>query len=342
IAEWLQETALEQLSRISKYLYVLVEDMKLLKGNVPLLTSVLNVIASTMRLSMKRKIYQPHFSLSLHGIHKLCRTIGGISRSIEVKLAMQLGIDVILMNGPLPVLSEMDKSMTATVVSWATSNIFWLCDEQRSVLKMPHEEPLKNECLLSKMLRWLVASIILGKISCISHEKCGDLTRDPNNFGSLESFLNYTYDEKVETVGSHSADEALAIIILYLQKHLKMNRDFLPSVVAALCLLLLDRSNKQVIRNFIGDYGQIEMLCSQIQCPAEANPAWRWHYYQPWKDPAMHRNEAEHLEEEQACQSLLVMFSNSFSAGLSGFPVLSLGDVEKSGLFQWERDSILK
>lgn len=56
----------------------------------------------------------------------------------------------------------------------------------------------------------------------------------------------------------------------------------------------------------------------------------------------MHRNEAEHLEEEQACQSLLVMFSNSFSAGLSGFPVLSLGDVEKSGLFQWERDSILK
>lgn len=107
IAEWLQETALEQLSRISKYLYVLVEDMKLLKGNVPLLTSVLNVIASTMRLSMKRKIYQPHFSLSLHGIHKLCRTIGGISRSIEVKLAMQLGIDVILMNGPLPVLSEM-------------------------------------------------------------------------------------------------------------------------------------------------------------------------------------------------------------------------------------------
>uniref|UniRef100_A0A0E0KVH8 Nucleolar pre-ribosomal-associated protein 1 N-terminal domain-containing protein n=1 Tax=Oryza punctata TaxID=4537 RepID=A0A0E0KVH8_ORYPU len=319
IAEWLQETALEQLSRISKYLYVLVEDMKLLKGNVPLLTSVLNVIASTMRLSMKRKIYQPHFSLSLHGIHKLCRTIGGNSRSIEVKLAMQLGIDVILMNGPLPVLSEMDKSMTTTVVSWATSNIFWLCDEQRSVLKMPHEEPLKNECLLSKMLRWLVASIILGKISCISHEKCGDLTRDASSFGSLQSFLNYTY-EKVETVGSHSADEALAIIILFLQKHLKMNRDFLPSVVAALCLLLLDRSTKQG--------------SNHVYSPRR--------YYQPWKDPAMHRNETERLEEEQACQSLLVIFSNGFSAGLSGFPVLSLGDVEKSGLFQWERDSMLK
>uniref|UniRef100_A0A0E0DIM3 Nucleolar pre-ribosomal-associated protein 1 N-terminal domain-containing protein n=1 Tax=Oryza meridionalis TaxID=40149 RepID=A0A0E0DIM3_9ORYZ len=371
IAEWLQETALEQLSRISKYLYVLVEDMKLLKGNVPLLTSVLNVIASTMRLSMKRKIYQPHFSLSLHGIHKLCRTIGGISRSIEVKLAMQLGIDVILMNGPLPVLSEMDKSMTATVVSWATSNIFWLCDEQRSVLKMPHEEPLKNECLLSKMLRWLVASIILGKISCISHEKCGDLTRDANNFGSLESFLNYTYDEKVETVGSHSADEALAIIILYLQKHLKMNRDFLPSVVAALCLLLLDRSTKlgltcARLANALHSYfynllkqlleTSLAIMDKSKCCAHRYNVRLKLilhgdgsnhvysprHYYQPWKDPAMHRNEAEHLEEEQACQSLLVIFSNSFSAGLSGFPVLSLGDVEKSGLFQWERDSMLK
>jgi nucleolar pre-ribosomal-associated protein 1 len=31
-----------------------------------------------------------------------------------------------------------------------------------------------------------------------------------------------------------------------------------------------------------------------------------------------------------------------FSAGLSDFPMLSLDDVEKSGLFRWERDSIVK
>uniref|UniRef100_A0A0D9W9S3 Nucleolar pre-ribosomal-associated protein 1 N-terminal domain-containing protein n=1 Tax=Leersia perrieri TaxID=77586 RepID=A0A0D9W9S3_9ORYZ len=181
IAEWLQETALEQLSRISKYLYVLVEDMKLLKGNAPLLTLVLNVIASAMRLSMKRKIYQPHFSLSLHGINKLCQTIGGNSRSIELKLAIELSIDVVLMNGPLPVVSEMDLTMF-------------------------------------------------------------------------------------------------------------------------------------ILR----------------------------HYYQPWRDPAIHRTETERLEQEQACQSLLIIFSNGFSAELSGFPMMSLSDVEKSGLYQWERDSMLK
>uniref|UniRef100_J3M1K9 Nucleolar pre-ribosomal-associated protein 1 N-terminal domain-containing protein n=1 Tax=Oryza brachyantha TaxID=4533 RepID=J3M1K9_ORYBR len=340
IAEWLQETALEQLSGISKYLYVIVKDMKLLKGNAPLLTLVLTVIASTMRLSMKRKIYQPHFSLSLHGIHKLCQTISGNSRSIELKLAMEICIDVILMNGPLPVVSEMDKSMTATVVSWATSNILWLCGQQRSVLKMSQGEALKNECLLSKMLRWLVASIILGRTSCISHESAG-LTRDADSFGSLQSFLNRMCG-KVENVGSHSANEALAIIILYLQKHLKMNQDFLPSAVAALGLLLLDRSTKQAFRNFVDNRGQIESLCSKIQCPAEVDPAWRWHYYQPWRDPSMHRTETERLEEEQACQSLLIIFSNSFNAGLSGFPVFSLGDVENSGLFQWERNYMPK
>jgi nucleolar pre-ribosomal-associated protein 1 len=50
----------------------------------------------------------------------------------------------------------------------------------------------------------------------------------------------------------------------------------------------------------------------------------------------------ERLEEEQACRSLLVLFSNAVSACLSEFPVLSLDDVEKSGLFQWERDCMIK
>lgn len=338
ITEWLQETALEQLSEISKYLYLLVQDDKSLRGNIPMLTSVLNVIASTMRLSMKRKIYQPHFTLCLHGIFKLCQAIDGNSRSIDLKLTMELGIDVVLMNGPLPILSERDKSRTAMVVSWATSNIFWFCNK-KSVLEMSCEELLRNECLLSKILRWLVASIILGRISCISPEKRGNLSMSTNSPGTLQSFLNCTY-ERVEMVDSHIANETLAIIILYLQDHVKKNSDTLPSVVTALCLLLLDRSSKQ---DLVDSRGQIEMLCAKIHCPAESNPAWRWHYYQPWRDPALQHTATERMEVEQACRSLLIIFSNAFSAGLPpGIPVLSLGDVEKSGLFQWERDSMVK
>lgn len=56
----------------------------------------------------------------------------------------------------------------------------------------------------------------------------------------------------------------------------------------------------------------------------------------------MQRTEMERLEEEQACRSLLVLFSNALSSCRSEFPVLSLDDLEKSGLFQWERDSMIK
>lgn len=339
ITEWLQETALEQLSEISKYLYLLVEDGKLLKGDITMLSSILNVIASTMRLSMKRKIYQPHFTLSIHGIFKLCQAIDGNSRSIKLKLSMELGTDVILMNGPLPIRSETDKSRTVMVVSWVTSNIFWLC-KQKSAVEMSCEEPLNNECLLSKILRWLVASVILGRISCIPPEKRGGLATSTNSPGTLQSFLNYS-SETVEMVDSHVANEALAAIILYLQGHVKKKSDTLPSVVTALCLLLLDRCSERAL---VGSSGQIEMLCSKIHCPAESNPAWRWRYYQPWRDPALQHTAAERMEVEQSCRSLLIMFSNALSAaGLpAGIPVLSVGDVEKSGLLQWERDSLVE
>jgi nucleolar pre-ribosomal-associated protein 1 len=122
------------------------------------------------------------------------------------------------------------------VVSWVTSNIFWFSNK-KTVLEMPWEEPIKNECLLSKILRWLVASVILGRISCISPE-------NSNCPGTLQTFLNRTY-ERVEMVDSHVANERLAVIILYLQDRVKRNSDTLPSVVTALCLLLLDRCSKQ-------------------------------------------------------------------------------------------------
>ncbi|TVU16117.1 hypothetical protein EJB05_39668 [Eragrostis curvula] len=341
ITDWLQETALEQLSAISSYLYVLVKDAKLLTGNVPLLTSVLRVITSTMRLSMKRKIYQPHFTLSLHGIFSMCQAIGGCSRSTELKLAIELGIDAILMNGPLPILSEMDKSRISMVVSRAILNIFWLHSNQSSVSEMSCEEPVRNESPLSKTLRWLVASVILGRISSISHEKSGDLGQSTNSLVTLRCLLDDAY-VNVEMVDKRSANDTLAIIILYLQNHAQNSSDSLPSVVMALCLLLFDSSSNPAVNKYLGDKrGTIEMLCSKIRCPAECNPAWRWHYYQPWKDPAMQKTEVERMEEEQACRSLLIIFSNAFSAGVSDFPKLTLNDVEKCGLFQWERDSMV-
>ncbi|KAI4965328.1 hypothetical protein ZWY2020_054798 [Hordeum vulgare] len=308
ITEWLQETALEQLSEISKYL------------DITMLSSILNVIASTMRLSMKRKIYQPHFTLSIHGIFKLCQAIDGNSRSIKLKLPMELGTDVILMSGPLPILLQtQSKSKCSKLLLlycdqylklhnhflllfvndrinrncdgcfMGNFNIFWLC-KQKSAVEMLCEEQLNSECLLSKILRWL---------SC--------------------------------------ANEALAAIILYLQGHEKKS-DTLPSVLTTLCLLLLDRCSERAL---VGSSGQIEMLCSKIHCPAES---------------ILHGDGviislgeirlAAHcdrrMEVEQSCRSLLIMFSNALSAAElpAGIPVLSVGDIEVWAVAV-ERDSWL-
>jgi nucleolar pre-ribosomal-associated protein 1 len=98
-------------------------------------------------------------------------------------------------------------------------------------------------------LRLLAASVILGKISSISHGKSVDLARSTSSLETLRSFLDDAC-ERVETATSCSASDTLAVIILYLQDHVAKNSDSLPSVVTALCLLLLDRSSKQGTLDF--------------------------------------------------------------------------------------------
>jgi nucleolar pre-ribosomal-associated protein 1 len=92
------------------------------------------------------------------------------------------------------------------VVSWATSNIFWLHCNQRSDLEMSCEETVRNETLLSKILRWLVASVILGRISCISHGRRGDHGLENISLEILQTFLKDPY-EKVKTVDNCSAND---------------------------------------------------------------------------------------------------------------------------------------
>jgi hypothetical protein len=62
-------------------------------------------------------------------------------------------------------------------------------------------------------------------------------------------------------------------------------------------------------------------------------------YYQAWRDLTVEQTEIEKLEEEQACQSLFIIFSNAFGPGLLGLPVLSCNDLDMLGLFESERSS---
>ncbi|XP_058184680.1 uncharacterized protein LOC131302085 [Rhododendron vialii] len=61
IIEWLQQFALEQLSELSTHLYELLVGGNLIE-KVHLVTSVLEILTSTLKISLERKVYQPHFT----------------------------------------------------------------------------------------------------------------------------------------------------------------------------------------------------------------------------------------------------------------------------------------
>lgn len=108
IAEWLQDCALEQLSELSSYLHHLfVNDIKLLKENVSLVSLILNVVISTFNISQKRAINQPKFTISLEGLFNLYLSINAEFSKTECAMANELGLTAMLMSSPLPVVSKL-------------------------------------------------------------------------------------------------------------------------------------------------------------------------------------------------------------------------------------------
>ncbi|XP_020531558.1 uncharacterized protein LOC18448051 isoform X2 [Amborella trichopoda] len=193
------------------------------------------------------------------------------------------------------------------------------------------EENQSEIPLIAKLLRWVTASVILGWVSKARNSQDGFFPMEVSRPQTLLSLL-----EEVPHKGAgseNSTDNALARLILYLQQLLGVNYKFFPSVVSALSILLsadLHRScdpnsgNVMFTRVF-------KMLASKISCPVEANPAWRWSYYQSWRDLSSVSAESEMISENHACQALRFFFLE-VSEKLSSSR-LSLLDAGKFGIF---------
>lgn len=115
--------------------------------------------------------------------------------------------------------------------------------DSRANLTINSEETPSEESLISKLLRWLVASVILGKLSR-KLDVNAELS-EKSSFKTLQSLL-----ENVEKGCGESnrlgfdCEEVLALSIFYLQQLLGMNFTVLPSVVSSLSLLLLCKKSK--------------------------------------------------------------------------------------------------
>lgn len=100
VTEWLQKEALEQLVELVSHLYkFLVDGVVVVKEQVTLVNRLLKILASTLKMSQKRKIYQPHFNLSIEGLYQICEVLSTNDDAITCANA-EIGLKAILMSTP--------------------------------------------------------------------------------------------------------------------------------------------------------------------------------------------------------------------------------------------------
>ncbi|KAL3834336.1 hypothetical protein ACJIZ3_009072 [Penstemon smallii] len=294
LVEWLPKHALEQLSELSSHLFKL----------------------------LKNKIYQPHFTLSDEGLFQLYEVVDVCSKT-RCNATMVLGLEAILMSSPPITILRMDQEKLLKFLRWAVTTAI----QSESTKELQPEDSdynllavsLKKDSLVSKLLRWLTASVTLG---CkISKLKSSSFLERP----TLQSLLEF----HEEGFGENAGYDILAVSIIYLLQLLGFSHGFLPSVVSALCLLLLSGSSVSESEFLVGLGSSLPLLCSKIRCPAKANPAWRWSFYEPWRDVSSSEklNEVEKLDEIR--QSLGPQF----------FPLKNMDNLH---VYDWEKTSMIQ
>ncbi|XP_027341039.1 uncharacterized protein LOC113854301 [Abrus precatorius] len=347
ISKWLQNHGLEQLMELSSKLFnFLLHDVTLGNETVDLVNPFLQMMASVLKLSQKRKIYQPHFTLSIEGLYQMYRA-GSLCNQATKSTNPEFALEAILMNAPLVSIFLMNQERLKSFFFWAittalqseTKSSQRLGSNESQFCRNNLREEFQENSIVSTLLRWLTASVIIGKL----HKKSDNVDSgfaEPHNMESLHSLLVHvenstgqTHDIKIDSA------ELLASTIFYLQLRLGSNHEVLPSVVCALCLLTFGTSNFVVGRTDLlqGYDTLISSHSSRVRCPPEANPAWRWSFYQPWKDHSLELTDSQKMEEYHSCLTLLVIISNVLGGKKLESACLSPLDVEITDLFQWER-----
>ncbi|KAJ1441363.1 Nucleolar pre-ribosomal-associated protein 1, N-terminal [Sesbania bispinosa] len=100
ISKWLQNYGLEQLMELSSRVFnFLLHDVTLANETVGLVNPFLQLIASVLKLSQKRKIYQPHFTLSIEGLYQIYQ-VGSLYNQATKSINPEFALEAILMNAP--------------------------------------------------------------------------------------------------------------------------------------------------------------------------------------------------------------------------------------------------
>lgn len=116
-----------------------------------------------------------------------------------------------------------------------------------------------KECLVSKLLRWLTASIIIGRISNLSIKSRESFHENRMEIRTLDSLIRYMIgDEDSGGIEGCEVNETLGAMILYLQQIVRRSTsDSASSVLLSLSLLLLNSCSESGTKcplSFLKDY----------------------------------------------------------------------------------------
>ncbi|XP_012834495.1 PREDICTED: uncharacterized protein LOC105955325 [Erythranthe guttata] len=317
--EWLPKHAMEQLSELSSNLFkLLVSSFDLIKEESTLCYSILETLTLLLKVSQKRKISQPHFTLSEDSLFQLYKTVESCSKT-KSDPSTCLALKAVLTTTPPVTIRRMGQENLSKFLRWAVAT---------AIQSKP-----EDESIVSKLLRWLIASVIRGKISRKLIEDDNNSCSKRESLHSLQSWLSSKNKKVFEENG---CDDVLAATIFYLLQIIGFNHSLLPSAVSALCLLLVPNSSE--LESLTGI--SLPSLCTKIHCPTEANPAWRWLYDEKWGEVSKEISAAEKLDEIHACEKLVMVASNILTKK-SGFShIFELKDVENLHVYDWERSLI--
>ncbi|XP_037495810.1 uncharacterized protein LOC105637608 isoform X2 [Jatropha curcas] len=343
IIEWLQKNGLDHLMEFSSHLYkLLVRGLKFIKENAWLINSVLQIIISTLKISQRRDTYQPHFNLSFEGLFQIYQALGACDTS-RPSPSVEFGLQAILRSTPPIDIFSMNQVKLSGFLMWAVSTALKSESKKNFNFRRSHaslmifsKETASEDSLISKLLRWLVAAVILGKLSRKLHDANYKFSKRSSS-KSLLSFLTYVENGIIESNNSKfDGHEVLAETIFYLQQFIELDGPLFSSVVCALCLLLSFGSSEHP--DFKHGYRTaLVSLSSKVRCPPEAKPKWRWTFEQPFGRSSFIFSDLQKMEEHHACQTLMVIISNILGKKPLDSQVLSFQDKENSDVFEWER-----
>ncbi|KAJ4879506.1 hypothetical protein Rs2_36560 [Raphanus sativus] len=321
VTERLQKDGLEELMETSSRLYrVLGGGLVSVQENGTCVDLILQILSDTLKISQKRERVQPHFTITYEVIFQLFEAVGNCD-SPRVEASAERGLDTILMTTPPVDIIYMDVEKLRRFLLWGTSTALKSDLKNRSNPIESDKEQGQEETMVAKFLRWLMGSLILGK-----------LYSEANHLDPKTEIL-FVFLKKRNLGGSMTKSEhVLGKVILHLQKLVRTNDNvvLLPSVVFALSLMLLGNGLGTSGTESEGgdDYKLIRSLCSRINSPPEAVPDWRWSYYPSSSEPGK-------MDVLHACQHLLMILSDMLGETPREYQLRECFDM--SSVFEWER-----